>query len=44
MIDLLTRQPIFVVLATVLVLWSGIAWYLQRIDARLRKLEGRDNR
>lgn len=39
MIDFLSQYPLYVVLVTVLILWGGIALYLQRIDARLGELE-----
>jgi CcmD family protein len=44
MIDFLTQNAMYVVLATALILWAGIAVYLQRVDARLRELERRITR
>lgn len=37
--QLLTAYPMYVVLATACIIWAGIAFYVQRIDARLHKLE-----
>lgn len=39
MMDFLTQHPTYVVLATALIIWAGIAWYLTRIERRLRILE-----
>lgn len=39
MIDFLAQNPSYVVLVTIMVLWAGLAAYLQRLDARLGKLE-----
>ncbi len=39
MMDFLTQNPTYVVLATALIIWAGIAWYLTRIEHRLRTLE-----
>ncbi|CAN5399692.1 hypothetical protein BH10BAC6_BH10BAC6_07270 [soil metagenome] len=39
MMDFLTQNPTYVVLATALIIWVGIAWYLTRIERRLRSLE-----
>jgi CcmD family protein len=44
MIQFLTDQPIYVVLTTVLVVWLGIAGYLQRIDTRISELEQGNDR
>ncbi len=44
MIDFMTQNATYVVLATALILWAGIAVYLQRVDARLRELEQRIER
>ena len=44
MIQFLTDNPMYVVLATVLVVWLGIAGYLQRIDVRLSELEKSEER
>ncbi|MBU3678666.1 MAG: CcmD family protein [Candidatus Kapabacteria bacterium] len=44
MIDFLSQNPGYVVLVTILVLWAGLAAYLQRIDARLGKLENTSDR
>ncbi len=40
----LTSNAIYVVLITALVIWAGVAIYLQRVDARLRELETRIDR
>ncbi len=40
----LTSNAIYVVLITALVIWAGVAIYLQRVDARLRELESRIDR
>ncbi len=39
MMDFLSQHAMYVVLVTILLLWSGIALYLQRIDARIGELE-----
>lgn len=44
MIDFLAQNPSYVVLVTILVLWAGIALYLQRLDTRVGKLENSDDR
>jgi CcmD family protein len=44
MMPFLTSNAIYVVLITALVIWAGVAIYLQRIDARLRELESRIDR
>lgn len=44
MIDFLTQNPSYVVLVTILVLWGGLAAYLQRLDARVGKLENNRDR
>ncbi len=44
MIDFLAQNPSYVVLVTILVLWTGLALYLQRLDARVGKLENNDDR
>ncbi len=41
MMQLLTEYPIYVVLTTALIIWAGIAVYIQRIDARLHNLESK---
>lgn len=41
--DLLTHQPMYVVLIAALIIWAGIAVYLARVDARLARLERRLN-
>ena len=40
----LTANAIYVVLITALVIWAGVAIYMQRVDARLRELESRIER
>lgn len=40
----LTSNAIYVVLITALVIWAGVAIYLQRVDAHLRELESRIDR
>ncbi len=40
----LTANAIYVVLITALVIWAGVAFYMQRVDARLRELESRIDR
>lgn len=44
MIQFMTEYPMYVVLTTVVVVWIGIAGYLQRIDARISELEQREDR
>jgi|688.fasta_scaffold54880_5 CcmD family protein len=44
MMPFLTSNAIYVVLITALVIWAGVAIYLQRVDARLRELESRIDR
>ncbi|HBB26243.1 MAG TPA: CcmD family protein [Bacteroidetes bacterium] len=44
MIQFLTDHPMYVVLTTVLVVWIGIAGYLQRIDTRISELEQSNDR
>ncbi len=44
MIPFLTANAMYVVLITALVIWVGVAVYLQRVDARLRELESRIKR
>jgi CcmD family protein len=44
MMPFLTSNAIYVVLITALVIWAGVAIYLQRIDTRLRELESRIDR
>lgn len=39
MIDFLTRNPMYVVLVTTMLIWAGIAFYLVRIDSRINRLE-----
>lgn len=41
MIEFLTSNPTYVVLATALIVWAGIAFYVQRVDVRLRRVEQR---
>lgn len=35
----LAEYPMYVVLATSLLIWIGVALYIQRVDARLSSLE-----
>lgn len=44
MMSFLTANAIYVVLVTALVIWAGVAIYMQRIDARLRELESQIDR
>lgn len=44
MMQFLTANALYVVLVTALVIWVGVAMYLQRLDARLRELEMRIDR
>lgn len=44
MMPFLTSNAIYVVLITALVIWAGVAIYVQRVDARLRELESRIDR
>lgn len=44
MIEFLSQNPSYVVLVTILVLWAGLATYLQRLDARVGKLENTSDR
>ncbi|MCX6139331.1 MAG: CcmD family protein [Candidatus Kapabacteria bacterium] len=44
MIEFLTQNALYVVLVTALIIWAGIAFYLQRLDSRLRELERRNLR
>lgn len=39
MMELLTKQPVYVVLVAALMIWTGLAWYLTRIDRRVAELE-----
>jgi CcmD family protein len=39
MIDFLTANPTYVVLACATIVWAGIAFYLWRIDRRLSEQE-----
>ncbi|MFN4985907.1 MAG: CcmD family protein [Ignavibacteria bacterium] len=41
MMQLLTDYPMYVVLTTALIIWAGIALYVQRIDARLHNIESK---
>lgn len=41
MIDFLTQNPLYVVLASALLIWIGVAWYLVRVDRSVRALEKR---
>ena len=44
MMEFLSQQAGYVVLACALVLWLGIAAYLWRVDARVKELERRSQR
>jgi CcmD family protein len=37
--DFLTLNDVYIVLVIVLIIWFGIFYYLNRIDAKIRKLE-----
>lgn len=39
MMKFLAEYPMYVVLATSLLIWIGVALYIQRVDARLHSLE-----
>jgi CcmD family protein len=39
MTEFLSQNPLYVVLLVALVVWFGIFGYLNRLDARLKKLE-----
>ena len=39
MVEYLSQNTLFVVMAVVLVVWLGIYGYLFRLDARIKKLE-----
>ncbi|NQW29513.1 MAG: CcmD family protein [Ignavibacteria bacterium] len=39
MIEFLTQNPMYVVLSTAMIIWIGIALYVNRVDTSLRKLE-----
>jgi CcmD family protein len=41
MMEFLAKNAPYVVLACVMVIWAGIAWYLWRMDVRIRNLEQR---
>ncbi|MBU3741819.1 MAG: CcmD family protein [Candidatus Kapabacteria bacterium] len=41
MITFLTEQPMYVVLVTAMMIWAGIAWYLNRLDRKVSDLEQR---
>ncbi len=43
MIDFLTANPTYVVLASALIIWVGIAWYIARVDRRLADVERRQS-
>lgn len=44
MIDFMTQNATYVVLAITLILWAGISMYIQRIDFRLRDVEQKTKR
>ncbi len=44
MIEFMTKNPIYIVLATSLIVWMGVAIVLQRISGRLSELERRIER
>jgi len=39
MMDFLSQNQMFIVLAIILFIWAGIVWYLVRIDNRIKQLE-----
>ena len=39
MIELLTNNPLYVVLTIVLIIWFAIYFYLYRLDNRMKKIE-----
>ena len=42
--DFLQQYPMYVVLVTALMIWAGLAWYINRIDTKVRDLERRFER
>lgn len=42
--DFLQQQPMYVVLVTALMIWGGLAWYINRVDAKVHDLERRQDR
>jgi len=39
MMEFFNQNQMFIVLTIVLLIWGGIAWYLLRIDKRIKHLE-----
>lgn len=39
--EFLSTNQMFIVLGIVLLIWSGLAWYLVRLDKKLQELEKR---
>jgi hypothetical protein len=39
MIDFLTTNPMYVVLTTALIIWLGVAFYVNRVDGAIKRLE-----
>lgn len=37
--EFLAKNSLYVVLICVLVIWAGIAWYIQRVDRKVTELE-----
>lgn len=38
----MTSNPLMTLMAVVMIIWFGIAFYLYRLDRRVSKLEGGD--
>ncbi len=41
MYDFFVRNALYLVLVIALIVWIGIAWYLNRLDGRLAQVERR---
>ncbi len=39
MMEFLSQNQMYIVLVIVLLIWTGIVWYLLRLDKRLTQLE-----
>lgn len=39
MIEYMTQNPMYVVLTTAMIIWFGVAVYVNRVDASIKKLE-----